>query len=106
MNQLASCVGYGVHDIEAGISTLTRAGLLMQRRQPRLTAALYRLVPDDWLSELARAASSTSGRRQLRRVLRAHELCRRAAATIARAEAQLDRSDRLLRMVYDSPICL
>lgn len=99
-DQLASCVGYISADVEAGISTLTCAGLLVQRRHRRLTATLYRLVAGASLPELARAASSPSGRRHLRRVLRSHELCRRAAATNARAEATLDHSDRVLRKVY------
>jgi len=102
-DQLAACVGYAPDHIEAGILTLTRAGLLVQRRQPGLTAALYRLVAEAWLSELVRAASSASGRRQLRRVLRSHELCRRAAAANGRAEANLHRSDRLLRTVHLTP---
>jgi len=78
-DQLASCVGYVSADIEGGIATLTRAGLLVQRRHRTLTAAVYRLVPGKSLSELARDASSAAGWQQLRRVLRSHELSRRAA---------------------------
>ena len=97
--QLASSVGYGPDDIEAGISTLMRGGLLVQRRQVSVTAGLYHLVREEWLSELARATSSSAGRRHLRQLLRAHELRRRAAATNRRARAQLHRSDRILRIV-------
>jgi hypothetical protein len=96
-NHLASCVGYAPDVVEASIVTLIRAGLVVRRWQPRLTAALYRLAAEEWLSELARAASSTGGRRQLRRVLQSHELCRRATATNSRAKARLDRSRRVLR---------
>jgi hypothetical protein len=103
-DQLASCVGYGPDDINAGILALTQAGLLVQRRQRGLTAVFYRLVVEGWLSELVRAASTVAGRRRLRRVLRSHELCRRAAATNARAQTNLDRSDRLLRKVYAASV--
>ena len=99
-NQRASCVGYGPDDIEAGICILTRGGLLVQRRQPGLMATLYRLVAEEWLSELTRAASSPCGLQQLRRVLLSHELCRRAAATNGRAKAKLHRTKRLLRTAH------
>lgn len=99
-DQLASSVGYRPDDIEAGISALMRGGLLVQRRPVSLTAALYHLVREEWLSELARAASSAAGRRHLRQVLRAHELRRRATATNLRARLQLHRSDRILRIVH------
>ena len=101
--QLASSVGHSQGDVEATISTLTQAGLIVQRRHQRLTAALYHLVAEEWLSELVQAASTVRGRRQLRRVLRSHELCRRAAATNARAIARLDRSARLLTTIRPAP---
>jgi hypothetical protein len=99
IDELASSVGYGRGSIEAAICTLTQGGLIVQRRHRRLTATLYHLVTEQWLSELARAASTARGRRLLRRVLRSHELCRRAAATNARANTRLDRSGRVLTMI-------
>ena len=93
-DQLASCVGYVSADIEGGISTLTRAGLLVQRRHRRLQAAIYRLATGKSLSDLARAASSSSGWQQLRRRLRPHDLSRRAAVTNGPAESPVDRARR------------
>jgi hypothetical protein len=98
-DQLASSVGYGRDNIEAAIGTLTQGGLIVQRGHRRLTAALYHLVAEKWVSELAHAASTARGRRHLRLVLRSHELCRRAAVANARANARLDRSGRLLTMI-------
>jgi biotin operon repressor len=98
-DQLASSVGYGRGDVEAAICTLTQGGLIVQRRHQRLTATLYQLVAEKWLSGLAQAASTARGRRQLRLVLRSHELFRRAAAANARAKARLDRSEKLLAMM-------
>jgi DNA-binding MarR family transcriptional regulator len=99
-SELAVRVGYSRGDIEAAISSLTRAGLLVERRRHHTCAAvLYRLVAEDWLSELAQAASSVRGRRQLRTVLRSRELCRRAAVVTARAEANLGRSATVLETI-------
>jgi hypothetical protein len=105
IDELARSVGYGPGNIEAAICTLTQGGLIVQRRHQRLTATLYQLVTaqQQWLSELARAASTARGRRRLRLVLRSHERCRRAAATNARANARLDRSWRLLTVIRPVP---
>jgi biotin operon repressor len=98
-DQLASSVGYSRGDIETAICTLTQAGLIVQRRHQRLTAALYYLVAEEWLSDLAQATSTVRGRRQLRLVLRSRELCRRAAAATTRADMRLHHSARLLATI-------
>jgi hypothetical protein len=102
-DQLASSVGYGRGDIEAAICTLTQAGLIVQRRHQRLTAALYHLVAEEWLSDLSHAAATVRGRRQLRLVLRSRELCRRAAAANTRAYKRLCHSERLLAAIPPTP---
>jgi hypothetical protein len=103
IDELATSVGYGPGNIEEAICRLTQGGLIVQRRHRRLTATLYQLVTEQWLSELAQAASTARGRRLLRLVLRSHELCRRAAVANARANARLDRSERLLTMMRPTP---
>jgi biotin operon repressor len=102
-DQLGSSVGYSRGDIEAAICTLTQAGLIVQRRHQRLAAALYHLVAEEWLSDLAQAASTVRGRRQLRLVLRSRELCRRAAAANTRAGIRLHHSERLLATIRTTP---
>ena len=102
-DQLASSVGYGRGDIEAAICTLTEVGLVVQRRHNRLAAALYHLVAEEWLSDLAQATSTVRGRRQLRLVLRSRELCRRASAAITRADTRLLHSERLLATIRPTP---
>ena len=102
-DQLASSVGYGRSDIEVAICTLTQAGLIVQRRHQRLTAALYHLVAEEWLSDLAEAASTVRGRRQLRLVLRSRELCRRAAAANTRSYKRLSHSETLLAAIPPTP---
>jgi len=103
-DQLASCVGYVFADIEGAIASLTRAGLLMQRRHRRLTAAVYRLVPGQPLSELAKAASSASGWQQVRRVLRSHELSRVASVTNGAAPAGAGRTRHRASVNWARPI--
>lgn len=95
-DRLAAHVGYTVDRVESSIETLIRAGVIVRRRHSGLGAVMCRVAAAPWPPGLPATAFMRRWQRQIGLLRNAHERCRRAALSTARAGDKLRRAEQLM----------